>query len=392
MIDAFISRGCRTPVGKAPKGMLRHVRPDDLAAIVVREAIARVPGLVPSDVEDVILGCAYPEAQQGRNLARTVALRAGLSPEVAGVTVNRLCASGLEAIAIACQRIASGEADVIVAGGVESMSQIPRGGHAPSPNPTLVDEYPGAYLSMGLTAERLARQYQITREDQDLFSLSSHQKAAAATKAGLFAEEIVPVTVDEDIWDGDRPVRRSQPMKSDEGIRGDSSLEKLAKLPPAFHRSGSVTAGNSSQTSDGAAAVVVLSEAVARRLDVRPLSRLAGYRVAGCPPEVMGIGPVAAVPKVLGRLNLSAERLDLIELNEAFACQALAVIRELNLPMDRLNVHGGAIALGHALGSTGARLVVTMQHELARRGGQRGLVTLCVGGGMGAAAVIERVA
>lgn len=389
MPEAVITSACRTAVGKAPRGSLRNVRPDDLAALVLRSAIERVPHLSGEDVDDVIFGCAYPEAQQGRNLARMAALRAGLPVRVAGATVNRLCASGLEAIALASARIEAGWAEVIVAGGVESMSAIPRGGHAPSPNPTLVERYPDAYLSMGLTAERVVQRYGISREDQDAFALESHRRAAAAIASGRFQPEIVPVNVLEDRFESSERTVSSRRFSVDEGVRTDASAEGLAALRPVFKKGGTVTAGNSSQTSDGAAAVVVMSRAAARRFAAPPLGRLAAYCVAGCEPEVMGIGPVAAVPRALDAAGRSLSEIELIELNEAFACQALAVARELGFNRDRLNVNGGAIALGHPLGATGAKLTVSLLYEMARRRLRVGMVTMCIGGGMGAAGIFE---
>lgn len=390
MGEAVIVGICRTPVGKAPRGRLKEVRPDDLAAICFVEAIRRVPGLDAASVEEVILGCAYPEGPQGTNVARIAALRAGFPVDVAAMTVNRFCASGLEAIALASQRIEAGNAEVIVAGGMESMSAIPRGGYRPSPNPHLAETYPDVYLNMGLTAERIQRAYQISRQEQDEFSVASHQKSDAARKAGRFQEEIVPVPIRKQTLEKGKLVEETTLFDEDEGIRADSSIEGLAKLPPAFKLGGTVTAGNSSQTSDGAAAAVVMSRVMADRLGIQPLARLVGYAVAGCPPEIMGMGPVHAVPKALQRAGIALKEIDLIELNEAFAVQALAVARELQLPMDRLNVNGGAVALGHPLGATGAKLVATLLHELKRRDARRGLVTMCVGGGMGAAGVFER--
>lgn len=391
MREAVIVSACRTAIGKAPKGSLRNARPDDMIAQCMTAALARVKGIDASAIEDIVLGCAYPEAQQGRNLARMAALVAGWPVEVAGVTVNRLCASGLEAVALATRKIEAGEADVIMAGGVESMSQIPRGGHAPSPNPALAASYPDAYLSMGLTAERVAAEHAVSREAQDAFALDSHAKAAAAQDSGRFAEEIVPLVVSEESFERDVLVRRETTINRDEGIRRDTTAAALAGLKPAFAVGGSVTAGNSSQTSDGAAAVLVMSMEAAKRLGATPLARLISYRVSGCAPEVMGIGPVAAIPKALKAAGKSLAEIDLIELNEAFAAQAVAVVNALDLPNDRLNVNGGAVALGHPLGATGARLTVSLIHELARRRGRHGLVSMCVGGGMGAAAVFERL-
>lgn len=390
MTEAVIVAACRTAVGKAPRGRLRGSRPDDLAALCLAEAVARTGGLQTSDVDEVILGCAYPEGAQGTNVARIAALRAGFPVDVAALTINRFCASGLEAIAIASQRIAAGGAEVIVAGGVESMSQIPRGGHRPSPNPALIETYPDVYLSMGLTAERIQRRYGISREAQDQFACDSQRKAAAAIEEKRFVSEIVPVTLTtERIVEG-RRVHEEVLFEIDEGVRAGTTLESLGKLKPAFHVKGTVTAGNSSQTSDGAAAVVVMSAERARSLGLSSMGRLIGYSVAGCAPEIMGMGPVYAIPKALDRAGLSMDSLDLIELNEAFAVQALAVMKESELSADRVNVSGGAIALGHPLGATGAKLTTSLLYELSRRQGRYGMVTMCIGGGMGAAGVFER--
>ncbi|HEX6988717.1 MAG TPA: acetyl-CoA C-acyltransferase [Bacillota bacterium] len=389
MREAVIVSGARTPLTRAFKGMLRHVRPDDLAALVIREAVARAPGLDLGEVEDVVLGCAMPEGEQGLNLARIAALRAGLPTSVAGVTVNRFCASGLQAVAMAAQRVMLGEADVIVAGGVESMSRVPMVGHRPSPNPDLVAEYPEVYMSMGQTAERVADRYGISREDQDAFALSSHRKAHAAITAGRFRDEIVPVEVTVRGFDGNAAVQRQVVVDTDDGVRPDTSLEALARLKPAFRRGGSVTAGNASPLTDGAAAVVVMSAQRAAQVGLKARAVYRSFAVAGVEPEYMGIGPCLAVPKALNLARIGPGDLDLIELNEAFASQALAVIRRLELDPDRVNVNGGAIALGHPLGCTGARQVITLMHEAARRNARYGLVTMCVGGGMGAAGVFE---
>jgi len=387
--EAVIVSGARTPLGRAFKGMLRHVRPDDLAALVIKEAVARAPGLDPAEIDDVILGCAMPEGEQGLNLGRIAALRAGLPTSVAGVTVNRFCASGLQAVAMAAHRVMLGEADVIVAGGVESMSRVPMVGHRPSPNPDLVAQYPEVYMSMGQTAERVARRYQVSRDDQDAFALSSHRKAHAAAAAGRFRDEIVPVEVTVRSFDGTAAVQQQVVVDADEGIRPDTSLEALARLKPVFQRDGTVTAGNASPLTDGAAAVVVMSAERAAQLGLKAWAAFRSFAVAGVEPEYMGIGPCVAVPKALARAGMTVGDLDLIELNEAFAAQALAVIRRLELDPERVNVNGGAIALGHPLGCTGARQVITLMYEAARRGARRGLVTMCVGGGMGAAGVFE---
>ena len=390
MKEAFVVAAARTPVGKAPNGKLRTVRPDDLAALALQGALARVPQLAPDQIEDVILGCAMPEASQGLNIARITGQRAGLPDSVPGVTVNRFWASGLEAIAMAAQRILSGMGDVIVAGGTESMSQVPMGGFRISPNPCLVDQMPDAYLAMGLTAENLAAKFTVSREDSDQFAYESHQKAIAAIDGGRFKEECVAVPVREVNLDtnGRRKVTEFV-FDTDEGPRRDTSLEKLAALKPAFNPKGIVTAGNASQRSDGAAAVVVMSGEKVKELGLKPLARFVTYAVGGVPPGIMGIGPLEAVPKALKRAGLKIEDMDVIELNEAFACQSVAIIRQLPLPGERVNVNGGAVALGHPLGATGAKLAVSLLHELKRRRGRYGLVTMCVGGGMGGAGIFE---
>ncbi len=389
--EAVIVSAVRTAIGKAPRGALSSTRPDDLAALVVGEAIRRAPGLDPASIDDVILGCAMPEAEQGLNVARIASLRAGLPVSASALTVNRFCASGLEAIALAADRIGAGAADVVIAGGVESMSLVRMGGHHVAPNPHLVQSYPDAYLTTGLVAENHARTSHITREDQDAFSLRSHQRAVAAIDAGRFAHEIVPVSIAHIAPDATgRPTTHTTSFAVDEGPRRDTSASALAKLKPAFHAAGSVTAGNSSQTSDGAAALVLMSDERARALGLLPLARVAGYATAGVPPELFGIGPVPAVRKLLARTGLTLDAMDLVELNEAFASQVLACLQELTIDPGRLNVNGGAIALGHPLGCTGARLTTSLVHELGRRGSRYGLVTLCVGGGMGAAMAIER--
>ena len=395
MREAVIVSSVRTAVGKAPKGALRSTRPDDLAAIVINEAIRRAAGLVPEDVEDVILGCAMPEAEQGMNVARIASLRAGLPVETSAMTINRFCSSGLQAIAIAAERIMAGHAEVIIAGGVESMSLVPMGGNKISPNPWLMDHYPDAYLGMGLTAENVSKKYGITREQADQFSLASHRKALAAIAAGKFKDEVVPVEVtftEVPSGNGNRTKTTKVTFETDEGPRSDTSLEALAKLKPAFHAHGVVTAGNSSQMSDGAAATVVMSAERARALKIEPIARFRAFATAGCPPEEMGVGPVYAIPKALKLAGLRLQDIDVIELNEAFAAQALAVVKLAGLDPSRLNVNGGAIALGHPLGCTGAKLTATILRELARRNERYGLVTMCVGGGMGAAGIFERVA
>jgi acetyl-CoA acyltransferase len=382
MTDVVLVAATRTPIGKAPNGVLRTTRPDDLAALVIAELLRRTPGLDPAAIDDVILGCAMPEAEQGLNVARIASLRAGIPVSASAVTVNRFCASGLEAIAQAAGRIMIGAADVIIAGGTESMSLIPMGGHRVAPNPTLVRDYPDVYLSTGLVAENHARESGITREAQDAFALLSHTRALAAIDAGRFADEIVPVPV--------QTLTGEITMTTDEGPRRATSLEALAGLRPAFHVSGTVTAGNSSQTSDAASAVIVMSGARAHALGLTPLARFVAYATAGVKPELFGIGPVPAIRKVLEKTGLTIADIDLVELNEAFAAQVLACTKELPIDPDRLNVNGGAIALGHPLGCTGARLTTSLVHELKRRQGRYGMVTMCVGGGMGAAAIFER--
>jgi len=392
MPEAVIVSAVRTPVGRAPKGALSTTRPDDLAAIAMGGALDKIPNLNKSEIDDVILGCAQPEGEQGWNIARFTALRAGLPIEVPGVTVNRLCASGLEAIVQADLRIRSGVNHVVIAGGVESMSLLPFGGLKPSPNPWLAEHYPASLLTMGLTAERVARRYNISREDQDAFAHLSHQKALAAQAAGRFDEELIPVTVTNAVpgTKTGTPKVSETPFSSDEGPRADTSIEALAKLKPAFHAQGTVTAGNSSQTSDGAAAAVLMAANHARELGLRTLGRLVAYAVTGCLPEEMGVGPITAIPKALSRAGLTLNDISLIELNEAFAAQALAIIRTLGLDPERINVNGGAIALGHPLGCTGAKLTATLLNEMHRRQLRYGMVTMCVGGGMGAAAIFER--
>ncbi|MGA7625581.1 MAG: acetyl-CoA C-acyltransferase [Candidatus Acidiferrales bacterium] len=412
MREAVIVSSVRTAVGKATKGTLRATRPDDLGATVIKEAVARAKGLDAQEIEDVIIGCAMPEAEQGMNVARIASLRAGLPVESSAMTINRFCSSGLQAIAIAAERIMSAHGEVAVAGGTESMSMVPMGGNKIAPNPWLMDNYPDAYLGMGLTAENLARKYGITREQSDEFSFASHQKALAAIAAGKFKDEIVPVAVSYTVLEASANgagtaagpgsalgSSNSSKLKTvnvsfdtDEGPRTDTSVEALGKLKPAFHTHGVVTAGNSSQMSDGAAASVVMSAERARALGLKPLARFVAFAVAGCPPEEMGVGPVYAIPKALKIAGLTLDQIDVIELNEAFAAQALSVIKVADLDPARVNVNGGAIALGHPLGCTGAKLTATILRELERRNGRYGLVTMCVGGGMGAAGIFERAA
>jgi acetyl-CoA acyltransferase len=391
MPEAVLVAAVRTPVGRAPKGALSTTRPDDLAAMAINGALARVPALEKSAIDDVILGCAQPEAEQGWNIARMAALRAGLPVEVPGATVNRLCASGLEAISLADHRIRSGASSVVIAGGAESMSLIPMGGSKPSPNPWLAANYPASLLTMGLTAERVARHYSISRLDQDDFALRSHQKALAAQAAGRFSDELIPVKITSTI-PGEKPGRtqvQEKEFSADEGPRADTSAAALAALRPAFHAQGTVTAGNSSQTSDGAAATVLMESGRARELGIQPLARLVSYAVTGCLPEEMGIGPITAIPKALSLAGLKVSDIDLIELNEAFAAQVLAIIRALNMDPNKINVNGGAIALGHPLGCTGAKLTATLLQEMKARSARYGMVTMCVGGGMGAAGIFE---
>jgi acetyl-CoA acyltransferase len=392
MPDAVIVSAVRTPVGKAPSGSLRASRPDDLAAVVLAEALRRAPGVDPTEIDDVILGCAMPEAEQGLNVARIASLRAGLPVSASAMTVNRFCASGLQAIAQAAERITSGQATAILAGGTESMSLVPMGGHKVAPNPTLVERYPDVYLTTGLVAENHAQELGISREAQDAFALRSHQRAVAAADASRFDDEIVPITTSTvDDTNGTRPAPREVTVRADDGPRRDTSAEALATLRPAFHAQGSVTAGNSSQMSDGAAAVLVMSADRARDLNLTPLARFVTYTTAGVEPERFGLGPVPAVRKALARSGLALETMDLVELNEAVAAQVLACLQSLQIDPGRLNVNGGAIALGHPLGCTGARLTTSLLYEMRRRKSRYGLVTMCVGGGMGAAGIFERM-
>jgi acetyl-CoA acyltransferase len=392
MKDAVIVSSVRTAVGKAPKGTLRSTRPDDLGAAAIQGALARVSNLDACEIDDVIIGCAMPEAEQGMNVARICSLRAGLPVESSAMTINRFCASGLQSIALAAERIRGGGADVIVAGGTESMSMVPMGGNKLSVNPALLDNYPESYLSMGLTAERVAKHYGISREEADRFALASHQKALAAQAGGKFEEEIVPVTVTFTTPDEkSKPQNKTLEFRADEGPRAETSMEALAKLKPAFHAAGTVTAGNSSQTSDGAAAAVVMSGERAAALGLKPLARFVAYAYAGCLPEEMGVGPVYAIPKALKLAGLSLDQIDLIELNEAFAAQSLSVMKLAGLDPAKVNVNGGAVALGHPLGCTGAKLTATLLHEMKRRNAKYGIVTMCVGGGMGAAGIFENL-
>ncbi|MCL6446753.1 MAG: thiolase family protein [Armatimonadetes bacterium] len=392
MQEAVIVSAVRTAVGKAPRGKLKNTRPEYLATTVVREALARVGAgvLDPAEIDDVIFGCSFPEAEQGMNVGRLIVLRSGLPNSIPGATINRFCSSGLEAVAIAATRIMSGFAEVCLAGGVESMSLVPMGGNKISPDPELMAAIPEAYMGMGYTAENVAERYQISREEQDAFALASHQKATAAIQEGKFKEEIVPLTITEKFWENGKMVEKSFVFDTDEGVRPDTSLEALARLKPAFKLGGTVTAGNSSQTSDGAACLVLMSRRKAEALGLKPLAVFRTYAVGGCPPEIMGMGPSVAIPKALKLAGLTADQIDLFELNEAFAAQALACLKVLALDPAKINLNGGAIALGHPLGCTGARLTTTLLYEMKRRQARYGVVSMCVGGGMGAAAVFER--
>lgn len=391
MKEAVIVSSIRTAIGRAPRGSLRFTRPEYMGATAVKEAVKRAKGLDPADIEDVILGCSFPEGEQGMNLGRIVALQSGLPDSVPGQTVNRFCSSGLQAIAMAAERIMCGFADVIVAGGVESMSMVPMGGNKLAPNPDLADNYIEVYTPMGITAENVAQRFNISREDQDKFGLASQEKAAAAAKAGRFKDEIVPLkVVERDVGPDNKIVEKEFIFDADEGIRA-STLESLSKLKPAFHVKGSVTAGNSSQTSDGAAAAVVMSAEKAASLGLKPMAVFRGFAVAGCPPDIMGVGPAYAIPKLMQLTGKKISDIELFELNEAFASQALYCIRELDLNPDIVNVNGGAIALGHPLGCTGAKLTATLLHEMARRKSKLGVVSMCIGGGMGAAGLFELI-
>lgn len=389
--EAYIVSSCRTPVGKAKKGTLRHTRPEFLGAEAVRAAVGRVGGLEVEDVQDVIMGCAFPEGPQGMNIGRIIAQKAGLPDEVPGMTVNRFCSSGLQSIAFAAHSIMAGTYDVVVAGGTESMSHVPMSGFFFQPDPDTVEENVDVYVSMGITAENVAERYSISREEQDRFALQSHQRAMDAIESGRFDEELVPVRVEESNYVGGEVVAVENELKVDEGPRADTSLEALAKLRPVFRRGGTVTAGNASQTSDGAAASVVMSGDRVEEMGLEPIARLRGFALAGVAPDVMGMGPVPAIEKVLHQTGLSLDDIGLVELNEAFAAQALAVIREAGLDESIVNVNGGAIALGHPLGCTGAKLTATLLHEMRRRGVRYGLCTMCVGGGMGAAGIFENL-
>lgn len=390
MSDVYVASTVRTPVGKAHKGSFRNFRPDDLCAIAMNESIRRVEGLKPEDIEDIIIGCAMPEGEQGMNVARIAQMRAGIPDTVPAITINRFCSSGLQSIAFGADRIKNGDADVILAGGAETMTMIPMGGNKIAPNPYLVDHFPEVYINMGLTAENVAAKYGISREDQDAFALESHNRALKAIQEGKFKDEIVPVEVTETLMNGKKTKTNTWTVEHDEGPRA-SDLASLAKLRPAFKNDGSVTAGNSSQMSDGAASTILLSEKKVEELGVKPLARFVDFSLAGCPPEIMGIGPALAIPKLLAKTGLQLSDIGLIELNEAFAAQALMVVRELGLNTDIVNVNGGAIALGHPLGCTGAKLTATLVHEMRRRDVKYGIVSMCIGGGMGAAGLFELV-
>ncbi len=392
MTDAVIVSAVRTAVGKAPKGTLRATRPDDLGGLAVKEAVARVPQLDPKEIEDVIIGCAMPEAEQGQNVARLIALRAGLPIEAAAMTINRFCASGLQSIALAAERIRGGGSDVLVAGGTESMSAMPMGGNKMTANPWLVENHPTAYMTMGLTAERVASHYKISRDECDQYALRSHQRALKAIEAGHFRDEIVPISVTNTTVDADgRAHNQEKQFAVDEGPRADTTLDALARLRAVFHAKGVVTAGNSSQMSDGAAATVLMSAKRAQELGVKPLLRFVSFAFAGCLPEEMGIGPIYAVPKALKLAGLTLQDIDLIELNEAFATQTLAVMNVLGMDPEKVNVNGGAIALGHPMGCTGTKLTASLAAEMKRRGSKYGMVTMCVGGGQGAAGIFENL-
>jgi acetyl-CoA acyltransferase len=390
--EAVIVSAVRTPVGKAKRGSLVTVRPDEMAANVIKELLKRTPKLDPAEIEDVVLGCAFPEGEQGMNMARMVALRAGLPISVPGETINRYCSSGVQSIAHAAYAIMAGDIDVAIAGGAESMSMVPMAGYKFSPNPYFAQDLPHYYTNMGLTAENVAAKYKVTREDQDVFALNSNLKAAKAVESGLFDPELVPLEVEiVELDEDEKQVTRTFTFKRDEGPRGDTSLEALAKLKPAFKEGGTVTAGNSSQMSDGAAGVVIMSAEKAAKLGLKPLARFVAFAVGGVEPELMGIGPVVAIPKALKKAGLKQDEIELFELNEAFAAQSLAVLRTLELDQDIVNVNGGAIALGHPLGCTGAKLTTQALYEMGRRKSKFGMVTMCIGGGMGAAAVFENL-
>ncbi len=391
--EAYIVSSVRTPVGKANRGALRNVRPEHLGAVAINGALARVPGLEPELIDDVVLGCAFPEGPQGMNMARAIVQKAKLPDSVPGVTVNRFCSSGVQTIAQGYNSVAMGQADCIIAGGVESMSSVPMGGFYFAPDPQLAVDDPEFYASMGITAENVADQFDVSREDQDAFAVESHRRALDAIESGRFEAETVPVPVEETIYDPETRTATTRTFEhtTDEGPRADTSAEALARLRPAFKVGGSVTAGNSSQMNDGAAATIILSRKLVDDLGVTPRAKMLGFAVAGVPPEIMGIGPMKSIPKVLQQVGMDLKDIDLIELNEAFASQSLAIVRELGIDRDKVNVNGGAIALGHPLGCTGAKLTATLLHEMERRGSRYGIVTMCIGGGMGASAVFENL-
>lgn len=391
MKEAVIVSAVRTAIGKAPRGRLRNTRPEYMGAEVLKELVKRTPCLNPAEIDDAVIGCAFPEAEQGMNMARLLILKAGLPVDVAAFTINRYCSSGLESIAIAATRIMAGLADVYISGGVESMSAVPMGGNKIAPDPELMAAYPQAYMGMGYTAENVAEKYGISREEQDSFAVASHAKAARAIAEGRFKDQIVPLTVQDKARSKGKLVVKESVFEIDEGVRADTKIEGLAKLKPAFKQGGSVTAGNSSQTSDGAAALMVMSSDKAKSLGLKPMAIFRSYAVGGCPPELMGIGPAVAIPKALRLAGISKEQVDLFELNEAFAAQALACIKELALDPAKINVNGGAIALGHPLGCTGAKLTTQLLYEMQRQQARYGVVSMCIGGGMGAAGVFERV-
>jgi len=390
--EVVIVSAVRTPVGKAKRGSLTTVRPDDMAATVIKELLKRTPNLDPAEIDDVVIGCAFPEGEQGMNMARMIALRAGLPVSVPGETINRYCSSGVQSIAHAAYAILKGDINVAIAGGTESMTMVPMAGYKFSPNPYFAQDLPHYYTNMGLTAENVAEKYGISREDQDEFSLKSNQKAASAVETGLFDPELVPVNVEiMELDEDDKQVTRTYTFERDEGPRGDTSMEALAKLRPAFKEGGTVTAGNASQMSDGAAGVVIMSAEKADALGLKPIARFVSFAVGGVEPELMGIGPVVAIPKALKNAGLSQNDIDLFELNEAFAAQSLAVLRTMELDHEKVNVNGGAIALGHPLGCTGAKLTTQLLYEMGRRESKYGMVTMCIGGGMGAAAIFENL-
>ncbi|WP_047151027.1 acetyl-CoA C-acyltransferase [Aneurinibacillus tyrosinisolvens] len=392
MREAVIVSAVRTAVGKAPKGILKNTRPEDLGAAVVKEALNRAPGLTPEMIEDVVIGCAMPEGEQGLNVARIIAIHAGLPTTVPGFTINRFCSSGLQSIAIAAEKIMCGFADVVIAGGVESMSYVPMTGYKPAPHPDIVENYPEIYISMGHTAENVAERFNVSREDQDSFAVASHQKAARAIQEGKFKEEIVPIAVKEKYLDGKGRLQEKEFIfDTDEGVRPETTVEVLGKLKSPFRVGGKVTAGNASQTSDGAAAVVVMSREKAEELGLKPLAIFRSFTVGGVDPDIMGVGPIVAIPKALKLAGITQDQVDLFEINEAFASQAIQVTRELGINMEKVNVNGGAIALGHPLGCSGTKLTVSIIHEAARRKAKYGVVSMCIGGGMGAAGVFEFV-